>query len=526
MNRKNTEAQPEAPKFLFRQMEDGSVTPGRVMPGNVIQALPTQVYEIMFDDERGVWLDPIKTPEPPKTIYGDALGDVNRYFRTFERLATSMGVMFLGSKGSGKTVRIRTMIRTALAMDMPVICVNRPIPRFALEMMVRTVNKESLWIFEEFDKIYVGQRPDGEEDLSVQNDLLSIFDGTVAGGARKLYVLAANKDHLISEYLKHRPGRIRYTKKFEKLPHDVLVDYVKANLKTDRPMDVVHFVKMRTVFHPMNFDIMETLVDELNHNKDLNVVSAIHLLFGEANFGNGVGYLCEATFPDGGVHVVPAGENIMTEKGARINIDLDSLNETAETIYSDITVSDKNFVSASDDYKTFFYEKDGYKFKLWFMQDTVGVNVLPTFGDDVDAEVFMDNGHFRAYHERRRKRHEAQSEQRKQQKLAAKTTGDVAETPGQEVPGNSAMFLTRSLAIHPTTSGCGTGSDSQAAAGGAVVGISGEHGILIQTGQRLTNLAKALDWSEPPPEPTPFNNNLNIRRGVGDDPQPESKYSE
>lgn len=436
MKSNKSQEQQEAPKYLFRQMPDGTVEPGRVMPGNVIPTLPTQVYEVAMDDERGVWLDPIKTPEPPKVIYGDALSDVNRYFRTFDRLGTNMGVMFLGTKGSGKTVRIRTMIRTALGMDMPVICVNRALPPQALEMLIRAVNKESLWVFEEFDKTFTFQRQDGEDDMSYQNVLLSILDGTVAGGARKLYVLAANRQELISDYLKHRPGRIRYTKKFEQLPHDVLVDYVKANLKSNNPMDVVHFVKMRTVYGPMNFDIMETVVDELNHNKDLNVVSALDLLFGDVQFGPRVNYLCQVTFPDGQTHVVPSYEEIYTENGARITIDLDSLNESEEDIHVNTWLSDKNFVSASEDYTTFFYEKDGYKFKLWFSRTETGKKVIPTFGDEISEDEFGDNVHYRQYQERRRRRHIALEEKKRREKNQAAADAEArGEKPEPEQGG-------------------------------------------------------------------------------------------
>lgn len=449
----------EPPKYVYNEQEDGSIDFAQVLPGNAIPRIRARAYEIRVSMERPPHLMPIELAAEPKRIYGDVATDVDRYLRTFERLDTNLGVAQIGNKGSGKTTLIRCLTNRAVMLDMPIIFVNNPYPREVLEHVARAIPQDSVWIFEEFDKNFA-KSEGGNIDTSYQDVLLSLFDGSVVGG-KKLYVIAANDRSKISPFLMHRPGRIRYTKYYERLPHTTMIGYVKDNLKTNRPIDIVHFVKLRGIYPDLNFDMMSAVVDEMNHNPKLNVMDAMNVMFGNTGTGNGISYIATVTMPDGTVHKVFAKEHTYYGKGALINVGLAELNDTEDDIFSDIKLKEEDFVSHSDDVKELTYVKDGISFHLMLTKGEIGDAPIISLGTvtETNADYEEVHRHLQECNNKRRMALEAKFERQRKERE------EKAKTDKKEEAGKSGLFL------RPSGIGMGFASGNNAESGRVSAGV-------------------------------------------------------
>jgi len=384
----SNQAQPVT--YIFREMDNGNIVPTRAVPGKAVQQLRAVPYELTFDPEKGAVLEPIPFVQPPEKLYGDVLKDVDHYFRTFERLKGNMGVMLVGQKGSGKTTTIMAMARTATMMDMPVIYCSQQYPAGMLEMVVRSLTQDVMFVFEEFDKQYSKQiENSGNNDTSAQDRLLSIFDGSVGGG-KKLIVIAGNDSDRISQYLFDRPSRIRYTKYYSLLPLDVLVGYVRDNIKSKEEKTVMHFAKLSVLYDSLNFDMMAAMVDEMNHTPGLTVMGAMDLMFGGATKLRGtVLYHAKITYPDGRVENKTATERV-TDVGTVVKIFFCSEDPEVKEVTTAVTLFEDEITKMSEDMRSYTYVKDDVTYELTMRQSTGRVGKLQEMGKKFDESVDSD----------------------------------------------------------------------------------------------------------------------------------------
>ena len=351
---------PEVPKYMFREQPNGDVFPSRVVPGNSVLELRSQVYQIAITEEGQLFLQPTETGESPKKIYGDVGANTDRYFRTFERLETNLGINLVGQKGSGKTTTIRVMIKTALMLGYPVIFVNFRLGGPPLYEMMRSITQPVMVVFDEFDKNYYDETD--KLGVSVQNTLLPVFDGSVGGG-KKLFVIAANDRSKISEFLVNRPSRIRYTQMFNMLPFEVALGYINDNLKDKSMFNMLDFLRLRSYCNTLNFDMLATIVDEMNHNKGTGVIETFNIMFGPNDLSGQIHYI--ATLKKGDevleTFAVERRNNHMTPF---IQLHIDNSTEDEVTWAEVKNLNAADIISCSDDLMTHRYQKGGIEVEL------------------------------------------------------------------------------------------------------------------------------------------------------------------
>jgi hypothetical protein len=188
---------------------------------------------------------------PPK-LYGKTERHAERILSTFKRRApgAQIGVCLSGTKGSGKTLLAKHIAKTS---ELPVIIVNTP---FSDERFMRTmqgIEQEAVIIFDEFEKLY---------DSDAQESILTLFDG-VFTARNKVMVITCNNKYAVQSFFHNRPSRLRYSIAFEGLGAEFIREYCEDVLK-DCHSYLDKIINLAVLCDEFNFDMLQTLVDELN----------------------------------------------------------------------------------------------------------------------------------------------------------------------------------------------------------------------------------------------------------------------
>ena len=187
----------------------------------------------------------------PKKLYGKTERHSARILKTFEtrQLGTQVGVFLSGAKGSGKTLLAKHIAQKSL---LPVIVVNAPYTDDRFMRTMQGIEQEAVILFDEFEKVY------SEED---QEAILTLFDG-VYSVRDKLMIITCNDKYKVKEFFHNRPSRLRYAIGFERLEKEFVEEYCADQLRDKDYADKINM--LCTVCDEFNFDMLQTLVDELN----------------------------------------------------------------------------------------------------------------------------------------------------------------------------------------------------------------------------------------------------------------------
>lgn len=218
----------------------------------VTDKLPAKTYTVKKNEMSGeFYLETIDPFIMPPKFYGDTESKAKRVIETFLDRPGSMGVHMDGVKGSGKTLLAKRVSNVALDMDIPTIVVNTPLCGDDFNRFIQGIDMPAIILFDEFEKVY---------DYSTQDKILTLFDGVYP--TKKLFIITTNKSHMVSEYLKNRPGRIYYSFKFDTLGQEFVREYCVDNLKDLSQIESI--VKYTEVFSFFNFDMLAAAVEEMN----------------------------------------------------------------------------------------------------------------------------------------------------------------------------------------------------------------------------------------------------------------------
>ncbi len=375
MNNRNNVAEV---KTVFSISEDGTIRPKQLIHGNITDRIPTAIYRIGVQTTMTsveYFLAPSEFPGPPKKIYGDIHSNVTRYFSTFEKRNENLGICLIGQKGSGKTTTARVMVKTAIAMDMPVIIIDDKLNMSILSRMFALITQPIAVFFDEFDKLY---RIIDNDNNDLRNDnqdkLLTILDGS-NGGGKKMFVIIANDAMQISPYLKNRPGRIRYTTGYDLLPNEVIAGYMRDKIK-DCPDDkIMEMISIKyTSAGALSFDMMAAVIEE-SQTYGESLIEATKFITGQKIFHDyyilyGVGWSVidvdengiPRTIPD--LQIYPSASHAFIKSG-KIQLSLvksDKLIDPATAEY--VTLDKEDLVSMSPDFKHRCYKKNNMLFHV------------------------------------------------------------------------------------------------------------------------------------------------------------------
>lgn len=226
--------------------------------GEVLDTLPPFNY-VFFKETKSLKEFPLK--EIPKKLYGDIEEAAKHYLDGFIRSTRNIGVLLVGSKGSGKTLLSTILSTEGSKMGFPTININEEITTNEFNDLLSNISTPSIILIDEYDKIFKTEES--------QNYLLSVLDGNQS--SKHLIILTANKEDEISEYMINRPGRIKYKKVFANLSNNEIEYICKEFALSEEDTDILKHIGN------INYDTILTIINEMQ-DFNISLKKAIKLL--------------------------------------------------------------------------------------------------------------------------------------------------------------------------------------------------------------------------------------------------------
>ena len=221
---------------------------------------------------RGFYLEKTDYNTTHGKIYGKSDMIASHVADAYEKSNRSLGVLFSGGKGLGKSLTTRLVIEK-LINNHAVIIINKYID--GMFEFLEPI-KNAIYLFDEFEKTMRGNVNEHNDNNSTtkQDQILTFLDGT-ASGTHNLFLFTVNDKRELNDNLLSRPGRIRYHYQFESCDADTIRSYCRDNLK--KPELESEVVNTLTVTRYVSLDIVRAIVDELN-DYDVTVNEAMNYL--------------------------------------------------------------------------------------------------------------------------------------------------------------------------------------------------------------------------------------------------------
>lgn len=222
----------------------------------VLDHLPTGVYTIAFSKMMGFSLNRRDDLEVREKLYGEHEAKIDKIIRSYGMSERSLGVIFSGDKGLGKSIAARLLCSKMEEKGFPIILVSEYIP--GIIDFIESIKQECVILFDEFEKTF---RSMDDGDVNPQEESLSLFDGT--SNQKRLYVVTCNKASDLNDYLVNRPGRFHYHISWkypaEEEVREYLVDHVEPEYQKEIDA-VINFTRKS----PLNYDCLRAIAFELN----------------------------------------------------------------------------------------------------------------------------------------------------------------------------------------------------------------------------------------------------------------------
>lgn len=184
-------------------------------------------------------------------LYGDTLQRAKRIINTYIDRNKNTGSIFLGKKGSGKSLIMKVISEEAAKIGIPTIIVNAAYAGETMNIFFSNMGQQRVIVlFDEFDKVY---------DMDDQEQILTLLDGTVRSNA--LFLFTGNYGE-IDEHMLNRPGRIFYKFQYNGIDTDFANEYCDDKLKNiEHKQDIIRFVECS---QGVTFDMIQAMVEEMN----------------------------------------------------------------------------------------------------------------------------------------------------------------------------------------------------------------------------------------------------------------------
>lgn len=230
--------------------------------------IDNKVYNLKYDRYGvGAYIEEDGSLNLPSKVYSTDddkmfINRVNTYFKNTNKLST--GVMLSGIKGTGKTVMAKVIAQNS---NLPIFVVDEDFPTGQINEFFRKFQKPVAVIFDEVDKHW-----DTES-------LLGWLDG-VQTNAKKLVLFTCNNETNVSQYLKDRCSRVRYTRHFDandnaRFLRDILKDKGIAENKIEETYQfIVNNFNLLSIDNILSFIDEKLMFPELSNSyilKDMNI---------------------------------------------------------------------------------------------------------------------------------------------------------------------------------------------------------------------------------------------------------------
>ena len=231
--------------------------------------LPSQVYQVNFNQLTGPFLSKYSDIEVNEKIYGVHEAKVNKVLNAYKQFQRNLGVILSGDKGIGKSLFAKLLAIECTKRGMPVVIVSSYFPGIA--DYIASIEQEVMVMFDEFDKTF------SMKDGDTQAEMLTLFDGLAQG--KKMYVITCNCLTGLNDYLVNRPGRFHYHFRFQYPTPEEIRQYLSDKLNKEYWGEIEKVVTFAAKVD-VNYDCLRAIAFELNNGilfedaiLDLNIMN-------------------------------------------------------------------------------------------------------------------------------------------------------------------------------------------------------------------------------------------------------------
>lgn len=231
---------------MYTVVPEGA-SPTKLLPGT---------YGISFNEMVGHRLTTLPDLQPPThRVYGRQDAIIAKVIATYGKFARSLGVLFSGDKGIGKSSTTLELARQARdTFGLPIIMVTGNSP--GLATFLASLG-ECVVVFDEFEKNF----PVSYENQENQDQFLSLFDGTDT--VKRLYMITINDSNKISPFFLNRPGRFHYLINFDYPTEADIRDYLTYETNGTATAEQIAEVTIFARKARLNYDHLRAIVTEL-----------------------------------------------------------------------------------------------------------------------------------------------------------------------------------------------------------------------------------------------------------------------
>lgn len=241
-------------KYAYK---DGLLTPiGVPVNNNFLDKLPKGVYNFTVKEKQNGLLlgfSPVEDFKIPENIVGQDK-HLTRVINTYNRLGKQMGVLLSGIGGAGKTVLAKRIAMECVNKgNMSVVVVNSETVGH-LPMMMNMLKDDVVILLDEFEKMF--------DKVEKQNYLLTLLDGVA--NHKHLFLFTCNDANKINPYMLHRPSRIRYHFKFDRVPKEIAHEIIERDYIPVDNNNVAVLKLLTDMINGLSYDMLFECIKECN----------------------------------------------------------------------------------------------------------------------------------------------------------------------------------------------------------------------------------------------------------------------
>lgn len=193
--------------------------------------------------------------------------ELNRVLNSYTSLNKSLGALFSGIGGTGKTLLCKRIANECIrVLNMPVVFITEKNAEH-IYLMLECLTTPTVFIFDEFEKMYQNSNGYGPKTSGEQDKFLSILDGMEL--EKHLFLITINETNKMNEYLLNRPSRIRYHFNFKTIPTKIVEEIVN---KQYLPLIEEYKEELITLFtdhvNKPTYDVLFEMINECNLYKE------------------------------------------------------------------------------------------------------------------------------------------------------------------------------------------------------------------------------------------------------------------
>lgn len=241
-------------KYVYK---DGLIAPiGVPVNNNFLDKLPKGVYNFTVKEKQNGLLlgfSPVDDFKIPENIVGQDK-QLTRVISTYNRLGKQMGVLLSGIGGAGKTVLAKRIAMECVNKgNMSVVVVNSETVGH-LPMMMNMLKDDVVILLDEFEKMF--------DKVEKQNYLLTLLDGVMAH--KHLFLFTCNDINKINPYMLHRPSRIRYHFRFDRVPKEIAHEIIERDYIPVDNNNVAVLKLLTDMIDCLSYDMLFECIKECN----------------------------------------------------------------------------------------------------------------------------------------------------------------------------------------------------------------------------------------------------------------------